>query len=102
MLIFFFLFFKLDCLTDEQSCTVFRSLKPELVSLMLNAFHSEKDSLNIQMILGGFITLLEDTSFYELEQTIRRNEGVKSASKKDVLNGVTNQTVPDGLPGKTF
>lgn len=92
-------FFSLpDCLTDEQSCTIFRSLKPELVSLMLNAYYSEKDSLNLQMILGGFITLLEDTSIYELEQTFKLNDAAKMPKMESSL---TNQT-KDTLPGTVF
>ena len=65
---------------------------------MLNAYYSEKDSLNLQMILGGFITLLEDTSIYELEQTLRLNEGAR-VPKSD--SSLTNQT-KDTLPGTVF
>ena len=83
-----------DCLTDEQSCTIFRSLKPELVSLMLNAYYSEKDSLNLQMILGGFITLLEDTSIYELEQTFKLNENARIPKMETSLTNQTKDTLP--------
>jgi len=69
-------------LNDEQSCTVFRSLKPELFSLLLNTFHSEKDSLNLQMILGGFITLLEDTFRASEEmQMLGKDEDIQTKDK---------------------
>lgn len=88
---------KTDCLTNEKSCRVFRSLQPEIIGLMLNAFHSEKDSLNLQMILNGFIILLEDISIYELEQTF--NESTKATNKNEKSEIVTNQTTADTIPG---
>ena len=66
---------------------------------MLNAYYSEKDSLNLQMILGGFITLLEDTSIYELEQTFKLNEVAKVPKSESSL---TNQTKDKTLPGTVF
>lgn len=62
---------------------------------MLNAFHSEKDSLNLQMILGGFITLLEDTFRASEEMRI---SGIKEDDDDDDCCRMTNQT-KDTIPG---
>ncbi|RWS11211.1 Ral GTPase-activating protein subunit beta-like protein [Dinothrombium tinctorium] len=56
-----------DCLTETTSVVTFQSLRSRLINLMINALQTETDSTNAQMLLTGFLTIVQDAAMYETE-----------------------------------
>ncbi|RWS27777.1 Ral GTPase-activating protein subunit beta-like protein [Leptotrombidium deliense] len=54
-----------DCLAETASPITFHSLRPRLISLMINALQTETDSTNAQMLLAGFLLCVQDAALYE-------------------------------------
>ena len=69
---------KADCLAETAATCTFLSLRPRLISLVINALRTETDSTNAQHLLLSLLTCVQDLTDHE------------------TLNGVTSGTLTDG------
>ncbi|KAI1295337.1 Ral GTPase-activating protein subunit beta [Halotydeus destructor] len=62
-----------DNLSESSSLLTFQSLRPRLISLMMNALRTETDSLNSQMLLAGFLTCVQDAAEAEADLLVSQD-----------------------------
>ncbi|XP_076306424.1 ral GTPase-activating protein subunit beta isoform X2 [Tachypleus tridentatus] len=73
----------------DKPVTTFQSLRPRLVNLLTNALQHETDSANTQMLLGGLLFCVQDsTASEEVEQSIGQNDS-RSESVSSLLSSET-------------
>ncbi|XP_054153241.1 ral GTPase-activating protein subunit beta-like isoform X2 [Oppia nitens] len=77
---------------SETPSTTFQSLRPRLINLQIQALCGETDSINVQMILGGFLLMVSDVSNNELfnqnENSDSSLESMRSNSLNDTARGL--------------
>lgn len=76
-----------DSLTNSSSIT-FRSLRPRFINLIINALRSEQDSLNVQMLLSGFLICVKESVLYE------KSSSRLNASPSDSISSVNKESSP--------
>ena len=81
-----------DCLVESVSPSTFHSLKSRLVQLMTAFFETETDSSNVQLLLAGLLTLVEDSVANESEQQPQPHQATKlgRGDAKDLLSRTLN------------
>ena len=91
--------------TDAADST-FSGLKLKLVNLLIQALHSETDSLNIHMLLGGLLVIVQDSAIFESVPSVqepislnRHDEFHAGDTTKTTINntGNNNATEPPSM-----
>jgi hypothetical protein len=66
--------------------TTFQSLRPRLINLLIQALSGEPDSLNVQMILGGFLLVVIDAAVHDNLYSTGSDDSIESI-RNNSFNG---------------